>query len=82
MSKNHPAFPLTTDAISFANRDFPMQGLTKLEWFAGMIAQGMAASEFWAENIGAAPSSHGLEAFIKEAFRTAEAMIAESEKRR
>lgn len=79
-TKNDPAFPITIDAISFGNKEFPMQGLTKLEWFAGMIAQGMAASRYWAENVN--NDSATMRAFAFQAFFAAEAMLAESEKRK
>ena len=70
-SKNDPAFPLTEDAITFKNRDFAMQGLTKLEWFAGMALAG--------EDVAAAVN---YQEAAKHIFDLAEAMLAESEKRK
>lgn len=38
-----PAFPLTEGAIDFKNRDFPMQGMTLRDWFAGLAVSGASA---------------------------------------
>lgn len=69
MSKNDPAFPLTEAAIAYYNRDFPMQGLTKLEWFAGIALAELDMTQDFRD-------------VAAHAFDLAEAMIAESEKRR
>lgn len=67
MSNNDPAFPVA----SLGNNNEP--GLTKLEWFAGMALQGLLANYTFTQ-----PEKET--SLICFAF--AEAMLAESEKRK
>ena len=66
MSNNDPAFPQDLDI-----RSYGFMGLSKLDWFAGMALQTLRISY----------STHAAEA-ARLAFDVAEAMLAESEKRK
>lgn len=57
-----------------------MNELTKLEWFAGMVAQGMAASEYWSHNVAGNAQANVLKAFAEQAVWAAIALIAETER--
>lgn len=41
-----PAFPLTNDAISYANRDFTMQGMSLRDYFAAKAVPAIIAQGF------------------------------------
>jgi len=71
MAQNDPAFPIES------RTDFYQQGLTKLEWFAGMALNGMLSNRFLTERY----STKGAD-MAKEAFDYADDMLAESEKRK
>lgn len=72
--KDEPAYPITEDAINYRNRDFSMQGFTKLEEYAKAAMQALLSVREYG------PSEP--ERFAKWAFDMAEAMCAEAERRR
>jgi hypothetical protein len=55
-------------------------GMTKREVYFRAIAQGMASSNFWAENMTLDETS--VDRFIKVAMFVAEKMVAESQKKK
>lgn len=73
MAKNDPAFP--TDG--FTDEDY--QGLTKLEWFAGMAK--LSDVEMFYEGADTNYRSDQQRAWVKARFDFAEAMLAEAERR-
>lgn len=79
-AKNNPAFPLQCDHMNS-----PINGgLTKLEWFAGMALRGWFANSNDTDT-GLAPGQT-LKDYaaiqVRYFYDYAEAMLAESEKRR
>jgi len=75
--KNDPAFP--TPHLTNANGDvqWGAPGISRLEWFAGMALQGLLAATVAKR----APFANWQQTATHDAYRLAEAMIAESEKR-
>ena len=67
-----PAYPLSEDAISHRCRDFNMQGMTLLDYFAGQALAGLLANP---EKDYAYADAADL------AYRQADAMIAEKRRR-
>ena len=65
-TKNDPAFPTEFSTAEFC------AGLTKLEWFAGMALAAYADSDMWSRYAELA----------EHCFKCAEAMLAESERRK
>lgn len=68
---NQPAFTQGCHGIH--------EGLTRLEWFAGMALQGLLAM---ASGANSEPPDDFGEMTVGAAFDLAEAMVAEAEKRR
>ena len=74
-----PAFPLTEDAVNFKNKDFPMQGMSLRDWFAGMALQGILSDSNTINSIRNATREKTGEAFNQllgeMVFETADALL-------
>ncbi len=75
-----PAYPVTP--IDGAGRVGPNEfGMTLLDYFAAHVAQGMAASDFWAWNCdGGEGNKSARKAFCQSVFAVAQDLLAERER--
>ncbi len=74
-NKNLPAHPIQVDINPFERA--VCYGLTKREYFAGLAMQGMAASQYWAENFN--NNEDDLKNMAYVAVKAADALLKELE---
>jgi hypothetical protein len=76
MNGNEAAFPQYGPHPQVYDRTTALGGLTKREYFAAMVLQGMAAGNTWCDNFGTT-KPEWLKAATEVAVAAADALIAE-----